>query len=315
MRILCLFLLLGSFSLSATQLTPEHFRQLRQTAASVNLQSWLKQSELFEDKLQAFNVNEQVLLRSNLLKLLSRQGSSAEHKSWVESQVLSKQVLTTTDTDHPRKRLQLVNIAREARAVLKQWKTQELAQQYLDLLQSQSWEWQQFELSKIDDKFQALALAFKQLEIPELNRAAEQAKSVELLSNASLYQLAIATRDSTFFQRLWLNKSDQYSYRLLQQTAALLPEEFAIKSLQQASSNPKLISQAYQLLARHFVNKQQVQDYLLNALQDKSKQWFAAAAVGNMRDSGLSERVLQIFEQQPTVALQFTLQQLKGGQQ
>lgn len=315
MRILCLVLLLGSFSLPATQLTPKHFQQLRQTTDSVNLQSWLKHGAGLEQKLQTFTANEQTLLRSNLLKLLAEQGTNTEYKSWVQSQVLSRQVLTTTDTDHPRKKLQLVNVAREASAVLKHWQIQEQAQQYLGLLQIQHWSWQQFELLPTDDKFKALALAFQALEIHELNRVVEQAKTVDVLSNASLYLLAVTTKEQIFFQRLWLNNSDQYSYRLLQQTATLLPEKLAIESMQQASLNSGLTSQAYQLMARHFANKQQVQDYLFNALQDKDKQWFAAAAIGNMRDSDLSGRVQQIHEQQPNAALQFALQQLQGGQQ
>jgi len=127
--------------------------------------------------------------------------------------------------------------------------------------------------------------------------------------------LASHTGTQAFFQRLWSAPGDEYSYRLLQQTASLLSAEDAIINLQLASLNPKLTSQSYLLLAKHFADNSQVQDYLFNALQDKTNQWYAASALGNMQTKGLFDRVQRLAEQDSQPAINFVLQQLAGGSQ
>lgn len=270
------------------QKSAEHFALSSKLQDVSKLKLALKDIEKYETRL---------LATERVFRLLTAQPPSFAHTSWLNSQLLSDDVLYIPNPDHPEQQLEVVNIAKQAKAVLAIWQYQEKAKTITEALASYRWQWPDFMAEQGKGKYAALSLALN-----DADKASLLWLQNELINSASFTQadnqllvmLASLHASKALVAQVWKNEADQYSYQLLQGIEQLFAKEEAIKQLYLASHNSQLASQAILKLTTVFIDDDSVQNKLLALLNEKDTAWHVAMAVCSSQHEGMIDKIMQL---------------------
>ena len=250
--------------------------------------------------LQAIEAYETRLLATErAFRLLTKQPPTLAHKSWLNAQLSSNDVLYIPNPDHPEQQLEVVNIAKQAKAVLTIWHYQEKAQLMEEDLAHYRWQWPNFIAEKGKAKYSALSLALKNTDeksIQWLQGELINTHSLSQADNQLLVLLASFNGSTHLVEQVWKNEADQYSYQLLQGIEQLFSEEETIKQLTLATHNQQLASQAILKLAKEYIDHEVAQNSLVHLLADNNFGWHAAMAVCSSKFEGMIGKLTRLIE-------------------
>jgi uncharacterized pyridoxal phosphate-containing UPF0001 family protein len=220
---------------------------------------------------------------------------SEEQMQWTNSLVNSHDFLSVTSADHPRKKMRIVDISRQANSNLQLWEITQKAQQLEQKWLSAEWQWAYLIKPSTKSKKRAL---LKWLETINSAQALEIASYIEqrpadlsVLSNDLLVAIAQKSESTKLFAELWKRPADHIVYRALKSLAVSLNESDTISQIQLATDNPQLVSQALFLLSKDYGHQIEAQHFIELALDDPKLQLQMAMTVSVINDRKFKDRL------------------------
>lgn len=242
------------------------------------------------------------------------QAVSDEQKKWVNGLVSSKDSLSIISADHPRKRMKIIDISRQASATLQLWQVNmqatELEQKWL----SSDWQW--------SDVFNPASALEKQglllwLERSSSQKAKELASYLEqqpielsVLPNDLLAVIAQRASSNMLFAELWSRDTDHIVYRALNKLPTSLSDSDAITQLKLATHNPQLVSQALFRLSKDYGQQIEAQNFIEQALFDPRIQLHMAATVSVIDDVKFKDRLKRLLADSNSKVAKMAMKQL-----
>jgi hypothetical protein len=237
-----------------------------------------------------------------------------EHKKWVNSLIGSKDRVSIVSADHPRKRMIVIDVSRQANTTIKLWEIN----QHVAMLEhkwiSADWQWADLihPINKIEE--QALLLWLTQI---NLERALDIAEYLERnpyelseLSNNLLAVIAQQTSSNALFAKLWNRTADDITYKTLNRLSTRLSESDAISQLKLAVNNPQLASQALFLMSKDYGQQAEAQLFIEHALFDPKLQLQMAMTVGVIKDPIFKDRLKRVLAESNNKVAKVALKQL-----
>ncbi|TPH15571.1 hypothetical protein [Litorilituus lipolyticus] len=283
------------------------FVQAQKDSERIEVSTVLKDVSALTITLQAIDDYETRLLATErAFRLLTKQSPTLAHKSWLNAHLSSSDVLFIPNPDHPEQQLEVVNIAKQAKAVLTIWHYQEKAQLMEEDLAHYRWQWSDFIAEKGKAKYSALSLALKNADEKTLQWLQGELINTPSLSQADnqlLVLLASFNGSTHLVEQVWRNEADQYSFQLLQGIEQLFSEEETIKQLTIATHNQRLASQAILKLAKEYIDHEVVQNKLVYLLGDDNSGWHAAMAVCASKYEEMIDKLTHFIEDNKSPAV------------
>jgi len=312
-------LLLISSLVQSQQITQSDFRSAKSAMTQTNWQEVSLSPSNYESLLSGFATKEQqIIARAQLIRALSTGQLSEEQKQWLENQSNSDLVLTTTDTDHPEKLIQLVNIKHMANTAINTWKSSNLAAHFTQKLVTNDWQWQLLENTSDRKTVSAFEKAFSNLaQQNKRSVISDYLENKEDISVANEYKYSMfkSSLDTRLLPELWVD-IDQFSYQTLQVLPnSGLSEESTIRLIEQAANNPMLTSQALLLLANNYANNEHTHKIMLKFLQQPSHQWSAAIVASKINNAKFQSSLNELAATAPNKAIAYTLKQTNALQE
>ncbi|MCC2614937.1 hypothetical protein LJ739_01620 [Aestuariibacter halophilus] len=216
-----------------------------------------------------------------LQALAARPDWQRQYADWVQGLTASALKQTTTDPDHPRRTLTVIDIARLARTTQSLWKIDAQALELHRRWQQGSLDWRTLADDTAPNTRRAAVKWLCELDVETLYQVAEQWRAQQLwqlfTDNQLLALLALRTADSSLFNIVWRRPADAHSASVLQQLSAQLPADKAIPLLIDASASDILQSQAVTLLVVEHSQHPDARGFLLKGLGNERIQWHVAA--------------------------------------
>ncbi len=303
-----LFSLLIVFTSYASQISQTQLLNVEQQVHKVDFDLLISNISALEFQLKkSSSTEEKVLIKSQLLTLLSQQQPTNEQESWVLEQQNSKESLQLANPDHPEQLLEIINIARQAKNTQFQWKVTQKEQDILNQWLTQNWRWQPFLDNPTELDYKALAEAITKTDELTIDWLQQQLtkQALENTSNRLLAILTMGKSNPLLLKQLWQNPADQYSYQVLQHLKTILPMEKAIEQMELASKNDKLISQSLLLLTKNYQHHERAQQFLIKKLQQPNSAWHAATALSQASNSQLQKEVAVLAQKSSNSAITF----------
>lgn len=250
--------------------------------------------------LNSFQSLEQTVLTHLWLKQLSyRQEISEHYLIWVRSLVSSNAMLSDQHSEHPQKQIALVNIAQQARSVLKINKIKHLVEKIKQQWLSGEFIWSDW-LTSDPDNYAALVnwLTVQDKDIDAIKHSFVENSTSEQWPNNQILAILIGKSPSRdLFSLLWQRKVDEFTY----QTIHLLPNRYegqlVITQLVEAMKIKQLTSQALLSLATHYPLDETSQNTIEASLAKPDQQWYALMALDKMNAPEFKKSLLIKFEQ------------------
>lgn len=286
------------------------FKQLSAVANSeITSISSLKQRLETEPEVSKIILTHQALsILSDLSELTD------EQKKWVNSLTSSKQILSIISADHPRKRMIIVDVSRQASITMQLWEINQQVQQLEHKWLSADWQWADLVKPANAVKKQALLLWLtrasfeKALEIGHyLERNPMQ---LSALSNDVLAVIAQQASSNALFAELWSRSADHVVYAMLNRLATNLSDDDAISQLKLATDNPQLVSQALFRLSKDYGQEVEAQHFIEQALFDPKLQLQMAMTVSVIQDPKFKDRLRRMLADSNNKTAKIALKQL-----
>lgn len=258
-----------------------------------------------EHELKRFNRPQQLWLRKSLIEAIAKQSTATQPQlNWLLSQVDNEQkmLMTMPESGHA-KPIVIANIAAKAKAQLAHFRAIETAQHWLSQVRLGTFNWQTLLEQSVTLRRHNTAWRLFLHELdpstfdPLSDELLQRAKAHHDIPNRLLLMMARRSKDNqqkvAFYQLLWTKPSDENSIdglnRLMADDALTDPTA----QFKAASQNPALTSLAFNLLAKHFGDERQIQQWLFSKLSDVAQSPFAAAALARIDDDTVKQQLLQ----------------------
>jgi|GEM_PF-2053309 len=306
-------LMLASFMLSATEVSHIQLSKAQAATSKLDINALTANTNQIAQALTDLNSPAaSIMAKSLLLKGLRHTEPTAEQSAWVKEQLGSSDKLEIANPDHPRQKLELINIARQAKNTLFQWQVNKKSAQILASWTIQNWHWPEFLADPTEVDYRAVAQAIGSTDRQTVSWLQDllTEQALKQASNRLLTLLIAEQVDNHLLNRLWTNPTDQYSYQMLQRIHTLLPAEQAIGQLKAASQQANLLSQSLLLLTKNFQRVPSAQNFLIEKLQQPQSSWHAAAALSQVSDKNLIRKIRHLADSSNSGAIQFAAQQL-----
>lgn len=250
--------------------------------------------------LNSFQPVEQIIVMHLWLKQLSYQHDISEpHFLWVRSLMSSNAVLLSRLSDHPQKQIAVINIAEQARSVVK-------INQIKNLVTKIDQQWLAGEFTWVDwladnpNNYAALVdwLTVQDQDIDIIKQSfVANSISVKWPNNQILTILIEKAPSTDLFSLLWQRSVDEYTYQAIHRLPEVNDSVLVVEQLVEAMKIKQLTSQALLSLATHYPLDETAQMAIETSLDKPDQQWYALMALDKMNAPDFKKTLLLKFKQ------------------
>lgn len=284
-----------------TRLSQQHYPQLIQQLLEMT-------PDAINRQLSIYSPVKQIWLKKRLIEQLRKHAQPTQAQlQWVGLQIGSEQVLFTpfTESGHERP-FAVVNIAAQAKGLFAHWQSIETADNWLDLIAHQRFDWpniieQTALLSRPKTAIQRFIEHLSPGQFSDLvDQLLQQKDNNTPPSNLLLASLAKSQQANQFpaqqqhlYHWLWSKPADEFSIAALQSVINNPIKADNITQLKRATNNSNLTSLSLNLMAKNYGDNPQVLDYLFGLMDKKDKSSLAAAALAKIDNNTIKQRLNQ----------------------
>ncbi|MFT4937491.1 MAG: hypothetical protein ACI88A_000508 [Paraglaciecola sp.] len=286
----CVAMMVCSHTAAAIQLTDAQLDELRLGFEQQSLNAVLHEStgQLYKH-LQGLSPSQAIWLKHQWLRKLSTLTQpSAEQQRWLENQLISTELLTIANPDHPNQQLVIIDIARQAKATSMHWQINQHVEQLQTAWDTSQWDWQQVLQAQDRVSRHALKQWLQNVNERRAQQVAEDylkaARDIPQANNQLLATLGIKAKSPELLALLWQQPADEYSYVALSKLPSMLDDYQVVEQLVLALKNKDIQSQALFTMASRYSSNSKVQQVLSMALDEPELKWRAAAVLSKVRD-------------------------------
>jgi len=253
-----------------------------------------------EQYLNSFQPLEKTVVTHLWLNELSyQQNISEQHLVWVRSLVNSNAKLLSRSSDHPQKPIALVNIAEQARSVLKINQIKHLVGKIEQQWQADELVWEDW-LTGDAELTAALAnwLTMQDQDIDLIKQSfVANSNPEQWRSNQILAILLEKSPSEELFSLLWQRNVDEYTYQAIYKLPNGFDSELVVNQLIVAMKIKQLTSQALLSLATHYSQNEKAQVAIETSLGKPDEQWYALMALDKMNAPEFKQNLLFKLQQ------------------
>lgn len=216
-------------------------------------------------------------------------------RAWVESKQHSQQTLAIKGTDHPDKRITIVDIGAASRATLGIWLRRDIADEFAAAWEAGNWKMSSLSADSAEQR-DATILWISGMPESQSRRIADtflsSGEEPKAVGSEILVALAIRAKHQNLTEKLIASFSDHHTLGLLRMLPEVFEPDISMGIGLSASQQDYYASVAMNMLAANYGEEVAVQTALSEALQSEDKAWIAAAAVTRITQPEARHKIL-----------------------
>lgn len=271
------------------------YRQLNEKIEAVihvdvqNIQGWAAELEHLDDATRILKIQKALVL------LASLEQPTKAHINWTKRLLDSNDSLSIYTPEHRRKKLSVVNIARQAQTTLDIWQIKLRIKNFQQRWVNGRWDWKQQGIVTDHLGNRALVNWLSKMNQEQLLVIAEQVRqnpqAIEQLDNQILAIIGLRSGSEQLLSILWSRAADQYSYIALDDLPDYLSTDQVVQQLVLATQQNELMSQALLQLAQSHSYHPVAQDFILKAVTQPELRSNAVMTLSTISNPKLRDRL------------------------
>lgn len=271
------------------------YRQLNEKIEAVtevdvqNIQSWAAELEHLDDATRILKIQKALVL------LASLEQPTKAHINWTKRLLNSTDSFSIYTPEHPRKKLSVANIARQAQTTLDIWQIKLRITDFQQRWVNGRWDWNKQGIVTDQLTSRALVNWLSKMNQEQLLVVAEQVKhnpeAIEHLDNQILAIIGLRSGSEQLLSILWPRTADQYSYMALDNLPDYLSTDQVVRQLVLAAQQNELMSQALLQLAQFHSYHPVAQDFILKAVTQPKLRTHAVMTLSTINNQKLRDRL------------------------